>query len=573
MTGDYVPIAAILASQNPDANETKETIHPVTPDGQPYTTSTPGPPKALASEKFYRKDGRKQLLFVSSNSCIGGVEKVVLNLLKNLDREKYHITTIVTRLRGPFEKYYIEYSDVFYHMTANTDFRNFLNQNRFDIYHIFNSLLAIASIDYMTGDMVVLATFGDWRWEGHWYTIRKDRFLEMIDRINVITCDNPVNVPLFYDFPIHVRNGIEFPEKPKRKSLRPPVVVWAGRDSGEKCPESVIETARRMPEVEFHVAISDLMSGADGSFNIQRMKAMKNIKLTINANQEQVKEMMDNACIYFNTSSTEGMPMAFLEAMTYGCYPVVSDVGDMPDLIEKVGHGIVSTNKPATQKDYSKDIRQAIANLKKGPVKIPREIIKNVGEYHHIDKYIEQIEEIYQGKLYRDKTKISVVSKRHRNEKRPELKRRIHSFLEDVTIFHQQTDSRTPHEYAEKLYMALFDLNLTSNRYWYEICDDMSKSEITEKFLLIFFESIARNVFESVKEMLVRIEGMVGVEWPILDFVRHADAGINFDEAIKFIITGKKCGKCGQEVYKFDNNNKSFLECGNKKCDYLERTA
>jgi len=488
------------------------------PDVQPRHRS---PPK---NERRYNDDGRLQILFVSSNSCIGGVEKVVFNLLKNLDNKRYHITTIVTRLNGPFHALYKKYSDQCFYMVAHSDFKNFLQTNKFDIYHIFNSILAFAHIDQMDG-YVVLSTFGDWRWDGHWYAIRRETFMGFIDQIDVITTDNPVNIKLFHEFPIHIPNGIDFPKKVNKKTFNPPIVVWAGRDSGEKCPEAVIETAAKLPGVEFHVAISDLMSASNRFFNIQRMKAAPNIKVTVNATLKQTNEMFNNASIYFNSSMTEGMPIAFLEALSFGCYPVVTEAGDMGDMVEKIGHGIVSDNDPKLNKDYSKDISEALIRLKKKPVAIRKEIIRGLREYHDIDKFIETIEQIYRKEITADKTKLAMIASIQKKKGRANLTQRLKQFIGYAG------GVEDPVKFASYLYEALFDLHLNSNIYWLTRVKDMSPVKITEKFLYIFYESIDRHIFETVRSEIGLIEGIMAVEWSILNYVKCIDEGITeFEE-------------------------------------------
>ena len=59
---------------------------------------------------------KTKILYISSNTGIGGQEVVLKRLLENLDKTRYHVDSLITHFRGPLHGEYEKYSDnVFFH--------------------------------------------------------------------------------------------------------------------------------------------------------------------------------------------------------------------------------------------------------------------------------------------------------------------------------------------------------------------------------------------------------------------------------------------------------------------------
>ena len=468
----------------------------------------PSPPKAFPNRTYIDDDdNRKKILFISSNSCIGGVEKVVLSLLKNLDREKYHITMVVTRIKGVLHSEYEKHSDYCFYLSDSWQLKNFMKKFQFDVYNIFNSILALQHIDLMDG-VVINSIFGDYSWKGHWYSLRIEQFLNFISQIDAVTTDNPSNIALFNGFPIHIPNGITFTAEYIPKDDKD-YICWLGRDSCEKQPDAVIKTALANPELNFLVCISDLMSTSNNYLHIDKMKEIENIDLYVNANAETVKECLEKSSIYWNSSYSEGMPIAFLEGLANGCYPVINDIGDMPSVIERIGIGIVTDiENPANVKDYGKWLKEGIKEYAKDKEGTYWNIVNEGRKIHGIDQFIEKFEAVYEGELRADRTSIEMRAKRTSpGIRRQPIQNRIRRFTKNMNKGKFDNDKM---KLATQLYFALFYLNIKKNVYWLHRVKNQNIDITVTELLDIAKKNINTIHFRKIEKYIAEIKKRYG---------------------------------------------------------------
>lgn len=69
----------------------------------------------------------------------------------------------------------------------------------------------------------------------------------------------------------------------------------------------------------------------------EKVKNNKNIIMTGFVQGEELDELYSNAYLYCLPSHIEGMPISLLEAMSYGCNTLVSDIEENAQVIEKYG--------------------------------------------------------------------------------------------------------------------------------------------------------------------------------------------------------------------------------------------
>jgi len=399
------------------------------------------------------RDSRKRICFIVSNSCIGGVEKLTLALLKHIT--EYHKTIIVTEIKGALHAEYEKYSDVCFFENNKERLKVLLGNNYFDIYHIFNSMLGLELLSETQG-RVIMSMFGDYAEPLSWFQMRKEAFIKKIEYIDVITTDNIKNVEPLGDFPILVNNGIEIPEISITKCSASPIVAWVGRNSGEKRPMALYATAKSCSDVCFYVAIGNVYNNAASTKILNMLQSLPNVTVWINAPEKQVDFILSHATVILNTSVMEGMPIALLEGMARGCYPIAPNVGPVSDLIKNIGtvvDDISITN-------YSQYIHEALIKCNGNPYLV-NEIRDCVIEKHNIKNFVATMKKIYSGDINADKTSILNMGKRIDIKNCGE---RLRNFLKEGPWNICQNL-----EYGEKLYSALFDINLQSVPYWHKI--------------------------------------------------------------------------------------------------------
>ncbi len=107
---------------------------------------------------------------------------------------------------------------------------------------------------------------------------------------------------------------------------------------------------------------------------------------------EQLAKLYSNAYLYINASSVEGLSIAVLEAMSYGCATLVSDIdgnleavgeagltfrqGDIGALRQRLDEPLFASSSVATNRKYS---------------------IERIRQYFNWDDIIKTIEKLYKG--------------------------------------------------------------------------------------------------------------------------------------------------------------------------------
>mgnify|MGYP004509152633 CR=1 FL=1 len=141
----------------------------------------------------------------------------------------------------------------------------------------------------------------------------------------------------------------------------------------------------------------NLVLAGDGNLDlvkakIKTLKFKNNIKLLGWINKEQREELFKNTAIFVLPSYNEGMPMAILEAMSYGIPVVVSDVGDIPYLVKDYENGYLI--KAGDKKLLENRILKLIENddLR---IKISRNNYKKVKDKFNLQINLKKLEEIY----------------------------------------------------------------------------------------------------------------------------------------------------------------------------------
>lgn len=320
----------------------------------------------------------RRILFILETTCIGGVEKQALNLIRALDPRRFELYMLVTDrdwvLGGEFRKLVKHYGVMEYFeppfsgvttpsVSKLGAVREYIVKNRIDIVHLFNGIQYVLAIP--TDVKAVLTVCGDFRravyfshvpsmFEGGTATPVKPvdvitQHLHKLSNVTIMT-DCATNAGVF-GLPVQVWTPIigEYRSVPVEKKDR--TCLWVGRISREKNPELFVELARAVPEYKFSMVIS-----AD-SFEIPKLWVdIPNLSIYKNITDTQtLNELYAINDMLVSTSLTEGFPNTVVEAAQHGCYPILPKVGGITEGTVTVGR-LIKNNIGV--KEYADAVRE-----------------------------------------------------------------------------------------------------------------------------------------------------------------------------------------------------------------------
>lgn len=170
-----------------------------------------------------------------------------------------------------------------------------------------------------------------------------------------------------------ISNSVSIPELDCLKSQdmrqNEHYIITVGRLTSAKNPllylDIVEAVTKEMPDTQF-VWIGD--GELHQSFESEMEKRNLSVIMPGWLQKEQVNEWYKNCTVYIQTSLWEGLPLAVLEAMSYGCALVLSNIPAHEELVQNEQNGVIATSL--------EEYKQSIIRLLKNP-----EINRKMGDY------------------------------------------------------------------------------------------------------------------------------------------------------------------------------------------------
>ena len=115
-------------------------------------------------------------------------------------------------------------------------------------------------------------------------------------------------------------------------------VLWVGNIRPVKRPDLLLEVARRLPSMRFHM-VGGAMAGAEQLYESSRLEAARLANVTFRGAlpYQEVRALYERARILVGTSEVEGFPNAYLQAWAHGT-PVVAFL-DPDGMLQRLGLG------------------------------------------------------------------------------------------------------------------------------------------------------------------------------------------------------------------------------------------
>ncbi len=126
-------------------------------------------------------------------------------------------------------------------------------------------------------------------------------------------------------------------------------VLWVGNLRALKRPERLLEAARKLPQLRFHM-IGGPMPGAHELFESVRSAAtqLPNVQFHGAVSYHAIGDLYARARVFVGTSETEGFPNSYLQAWAHGV-PVVAFLDPEQLLARKsLGHAVGSMDEMAS---------------------------------------------------------------------------------------------------------------------------------------------------------------------------------------------------------------------------------
>jgi len=360
---------------------------------------------------------KKNLLIITHDLNIGGLQSVVVNICKEIDKNKFNVKVLCLRDLGIFYdelvNYGIEVSII--KQTEGTDYLSFLKirkyiiENQIEIIHTHNTQPFIEG--------VIASLFTDVKTIVHTDHARifpdKMRYMfaewvasHFVYKVVAVSQDTLSNLHNYEKISMNklcvIQNGIrkldvdssdkEYLKKQLFIKDSDYVLTFCGRFSEVKGVEYLIQA---MPEIIAHINNTKLLLIGEGELNEKYTELINSNNLdhhiTFLGVRTDVQQLLSVSNVLILPSLSEGLPMVILEAMSSESLIIASKVGGIPSVIRDKNNGLLFDSKCskciAEAVIYSYINREAVSKMKENALKefeMNYSAVKMVSEYEKL---------------------------------------------------------------------------------------------------------------------------------------------------------------------------------------------
>ena len=134
-------------------------------------------------------------------------------------------------------------------------------------------------------------------------------------------------------------------------------LLYVGRNSPEKRIHLIGKIASRMKQMNLNFEMILIGSNLEEGINQEDRSSCTFLGAL---SQDEIAEWYQKAHVVLITSKREGFPMVFMEGMVFGCVPVSTNVGGIPELIKNEETGILIENSLDEDELIERFIREII---------------------------------------------------------------------------------------------------------------------------------------------------------------------------------------------------------------------
>lgn len=180
----------------------------------------------------------------------------------------------------------------------------------------------------------------------------------------------------------------------------------AGREMGLESGEYILAVGRFIYEKGFHdlveayagldtgkklVLVGDEKAAEKEYRNILRKGSNENTVFAGFQTGDILNQLYAHCCFYVLPSYVEGLPITLIEAMSFGCPILISDI---PENLEAAG-GIAETFRCGNRSDLRKGLKKMLSMDQSEKGAMGEKAKKRVDEYYNWDRITAELEKIY----------------------------------------------------------------------------------------------------------------------------------------------------------------------------------
>ncbi|HEY4509079.1 MAG TPA: glycosyltransferase [Candidatus Paceibacterota bacterium] len=331
------------------------------------------------SEQNIKRDGnvgvRIKILFIIGNLDVGGAEKLIINQVKNIDKNKFvpHLCTLFPYGDNNYSEVWKELSDIPYHrfnfkgpydVFSWIKVWSILRKEKFDIFccHLFESNFIIRILNLFVGRKPVFIFEHNVYFKKQWWKILADKILAkktskiFVDShaiLNFTSDQENIDKDKFaiLPYPIELLGDKTFDLAKIKHDLGLPdnafIIGTVARFVEQKGLPYFIQAAAKILEKTKREDIYFLLVGY-GKMELDLRMMVDDLKINsrlLISPPKDIKEILPIFDIFVVPSLWEGQPIAMLEAMASGRSVVATKVGGIPEILIDGKNGLLSEPK------------------------------------------------------------------------------------------------------------------------------------------------------------------------------------------------------------------------------------
>ncbi len=363
---------------------------------------------------------KPSLLFIIPWMKIGGADQFNLNLIKQFS-EEFSISIICTletehEWQEEFEKYI---HDIFIlpNFLHQKDYCSFISaiisNRRIKFIFLSNSAFGYMMLPYIktrhqeTKIVDYCHIEEAWREGGHpKYSINYGAYLDRqfvssdyLKDWMITRGADPVKIKTVYigiDPDLYAPDLSKCAALKKDKGVDPEksLIVFAGRLNSQKQPDVLIQSARQLSLVSSNFILIIIGDGPQQNVikeGIEKYRLEKLVRYIGALPNEEVRDWMNAADVFFLPSAHEGIALSIFEAMSLSCAILGADVGGQSELVDSATGTLIPLGTKSDQINlYSQELKWLIDNPSATKVKGQNARMKII-DHFSIDKTVKTI--------------------------------------------------------------------------------------------------------------------------------------------------------------------------------------